>query len=86
VVCVVEYCEDLPIRLKSWRRGECPRAIAVIIAHSAVRGGQIRVDLILTLYVFRHLAVRGVGLMNISVGPWRGSECRMPLCVLEELK
>ena len=49
MVCVVENCEDLPIRFIRLRRAEVPCAIALMFAHSAVRGGQICADAILSL-------------------------------------
>ena len=49
MVCVVENCEDLRIRLTWMSRADVPCAIALRFAHSAVRGGKIRVDSILTL-------------------------------------
>ena len=51
MVCVVENCEDLPIRFIRSRRAEVPCAIDLRFAHSAVRGGQIYADAILTLFM-----------------------------------
>jgi len=62
------------------RRADVPCAIALRFAHSAVHGGQIRVDSILTLC----LATCQLRVLEwwISVWwTWSGSECRMPVCV-----